>query len=98
MQRTVIGLVEGLRIELLAIKKIPGLRSLWLDFHSISGSSNSALNLMMRLSRSVLNPVYKDDSQWVEKGKQLFFSNEAMLHDVILFQEIGLGLANDLGQ
>jgi len=98
MQRTVIGLVEDLRIELLAIKEFPGLRSLWLKFHSYNDASNSALNLMLRLSKAILDPHYKDKSQWVKKGRRLILSNDSLLHDANLFQEIALSLANDLGQ
>ena len=35
MQRSLIGLVEDLRIELLAINSFPGLRKIWLSFHSL---------------------------------------------------------------
>jgi len=98
MQRSLIGLVEDLRIELLAIKIFPGLKSLWLAFHPQSETQNSALSLMARLSRSVLDADYKDESQWVQKGRNLIHSNTQLLHDANKSKDIGLILANDLGQ
>ena len=70
MQRNMIGLVEGLRVELLALKEFPGLRKLWLAFHpSQKNQLANSQNLMARLSRSVLDPAYEDAHMWVNKGK-----------------------------
>ncbi|MDH5518857.1 MAG: hypothetical protein OEY36_13725 [Gammaproteobacteria bacterium] len=62
MQRSMIGLVEDLRIELKAIRRFPGLRKLWLNFHQDSRllTAENAESLMLRLSRSVLDPSYRD--------------------------------------
>jgi hypothetical protein len=99
MQRSVIGLIEDLRIELLSINEFPGLRRLWLEFHSIQKTSSvSAVNLMMRLSRCILDPDYFDNHHWVIKGKMLIRYNFHRLRDQGLSIDIGLSLANDLGQ
>ena len=99
MQRSLIGLIEDLRVELLAIKRFPGLRKIWLSFHSfIELNPVNALNLMRRLSLSVLDPCYKDDHQWVYKGKQLLLSNMSNLNQQSFSLDVGLSLANDLGQ
>ncbi len=98
MQRTVIGLVEDLRLELGAIKQLPGLRPLWLGFHDIPESNHvSALQLMLRLSRSVLDPEYQDNHHWVIKGKNKILDAIARDDDDFAI-EVGLSLANDLGQ
>lgn len=98
MQRSIIGLVEDLRIELLALEMFPGLRKMWLSFHSVSKDYNSAQNLIKRLSRSVLDPEYQDASNWVIKGKQLILSCKEEKLDSDAVMDIGLRLANDLGQ
>lgn len=99
MQRTMIDLVEDLRVEILALTKFPGLRKSWLAFHGIDqNTGNSAISLMRRLSRSVLDLNYNDSSQWVEKGRKLFEQNMPDLNARNLSRELGLSLANDLGQ
>lgn len=98
MQRSMIGLIEDLRVELLAIESLPGLRKIWLSFHLLLEIyPDNAINLMRRLSRSVLDPNYDDPHQWVSKGKQLLL-NENNLNRKSLSLEVGLSLANDLGQ
>ena len=98
MQRTVIGLVEDLRVELLAINQFPGLRKLWMGFHDCADESISAGKLLRRLSRSVLDPKYQDTHQWVKKGRELVLNNMGDMTDGQLSVEVGLMLANDLGQ
>ncbi|MDH5396137.1 MAG: hypothetical protein OEW97_07660, partial [Gammaproteobacteria bacterium] len=99
LQRSIIDLIEDLRVELLAIEKFPGLRKIWLEFHVMQQvSPDSALNLVKRLSRSVLDPTYHDPHQWVIKGKKLIQKNLHRLKDQSLSLELGLSLANDLGQ
>ena len=98
MQRTVVGLVEDLRVELLAIRQFPGLKKLWLGFHPKTTQHESALQLMQRLSRSVLDPEGSDDHQWVQKGRDMILNNRNQLDSPLFSMKIGLSLANDLGQ
>ena len=99
MQRSLIGLIEDLRVELLAIRSFPGLRKIWLRFHSsIEQSPVNAINLMRRLSFSVLDPCYQDTHHWVNKGKNLLLTNLKNLTEQSLSIDVGLSLANDLGQ
>lgn len=99
MQRSIVGLVEDLRVELLATREFPGLRKLWLDFHQLQQVyPDNALNLMLRLSRSVLDTGYQDIHQWVTKGRQLILDNLDNLSCQDISLDIGLKLANDLGQ
>jgi nitric oxide reductase NorD protein len=99
MQRSIVGLVEDLRVELLAIKQFPGLRKLWLGLHphDLEHAVN-AQNLMVRLSRSVLAPAYEDTHLWVKKGKRLILDAADKLHDPAVSLHTGLQLANDMGQ
>lgn len=99
MQRTLIGLVEDLRVELMAISQFPGLRKLWLEFHVIDNSNaDDARMLMLRLSRSVLDPLYHDDHHWVSKGRKLILDGEDRINNAGFSEVTGLSLANDLGQ
>lgn len=99
MQRSLIGLVEDLRVELLAIQQFPGLRGLWLQFHPLYfAENNNAQALMSRLSRSVLDPGYEDSHQWVNKGRQLILEKFQDLKGGSFCLQTGLQLANDLGQ
>lgn len=99
LQRVMIGLVEDLRVEQLAIRRFAGLAKLFLSFHqSIDQAGNSAMQLMARLSRCVLDENYQDDSAWVIKGCGLIANNSALFADAYLSRDIGLQLANDMGQ
>lgn len=99
MQRSVVGLVEDLRLELRAIQHFPGLRRLWLDFHQLAENKHvSAPQLLLRLSRSVLDPEYQDDHHWVCKGRQKILNAVAGNDNSAISMEVGLSLANDLGQ
>jgi len=99
LQRVIIGLVEDLRIEQLAIQRFTGLEKLFLAFHqNIDPTVHSAVQLMARLSRSVLDGNYRDDSAWVKKGRDLIANNTELFCNAQLSREIGLQLANDMGQ
>jgi len=99
LQRSIVGLVEDLRVELLAIKKFPGLRNLWLGLHPRNlNQTVNAQNLMARLSCSVLDPAYEDTHLWVKKGKRLILDDENKLYEPAVSLQTGLHLANDMGQ
>lgn len=99
MQRNMVGLVEDLRIELMAIRKFPGLRKLWLSFHPLENFKlENSQNLMVRLSRSVLDPDYEDSHMWVKKGKRLILDTVDGMNPPAVSMSTGLHLANDLGQ
>ncbi len=99
MQRSMVNLVEDLRVEVLAANSYPGIKKRWLGFHKdIGDTESSAINLMRRLSRAVLDEDYQDSSLWVQKGKQLFHENRSELRQPDFSRQLGLRLANDLGQ
>ena len=99
LQRVIIGLVEDLRIEQLAIRRFAGLEKLFMQFHkSVDQTGHSAVQLMARLSKSVLDRHYTDDSAWVNKGRELIVNNNVLFANANLSRDIGLQLASDMGQ
>lgn len=98
-QRALIGLIEDLRVEVLAGELFPGLRKIWCSMHPAQPPALLNFNsLLVRLSRKVLDPDALDDNLWVCKGAHLFFEQMHCLRDVDLSLRLGLQLANDIGQ
>ncbi len=97
----VLSLIEDARVERLAIRRYPGLRSLWGCFHVASGEKNelSFASLAARLARALHDPGYEDPNHWVNKGRDLFEAEATQgLDDPERFAEVGKILGNDLGQ
>lgn len=99
LQVALVSLIEDARVEQLAMRELPGLRSLFLPFHSASPSGPvTADSMLARLARALADPSYRDDDGWVTKGRDAFFSNENRWGDQQLSRRIGDLLGNDLGQ
>jgi len=99
MQVALVSLIEDARVEQLATLDFPGLRRLWLPFHVASPSAAvTAVALMARLSRALLDPDYGDDDGWVAKGRRLFLDAAVRWQDPDLSRQLGSLLGNDLGQ
>ena len=100
LQLALIGLVEDARVELLALRRFPGLRRLWAPYHVAQpgNTSGTAVGLMARLARALFNPSYEDGDGFVEKGRLLFAAESSDLHDAALSRRVGGLLGNDLGQ
>ncbi len=99
LQIVLIGLIEDARVEALAIGQAPGLRQLWAGFHVAQpGGVKTAVSLMARLARALLDPDYADSDGFVEKGRALFAEARTRLQDPLLSRAIGGLLGNDLGQ
>ncbi len=95
------SLVEDARVERLAARRYPGLRTLWGRFHVASGEKNELTfaSLAARLARALHDPAYQDPNHWVNKGRDLFEAAAAGgLDDPEAFAEVGNILGNDLGQ
>lgn len=104
IQTALVGLLEDARVELLTIQELPGLRRLWLRYHSAEPEHGSTfLVLMLRLARSLLDPTYEDPHPWVAKGKRLFLeatrsgSAPGQLQPASL-RDMASRLGNDIGQ
>ncbi len=100
IQVALVGLIEDARIEALALQAFPGLRRLWSQFHIATPTfSMTAITLMQRLARALIDPAYEDNNPWVQKGRGLFAENaSARLEDCAMSRHIGNVLGNDLGQ
>lgn len=99
LQIVLIGLIEDARVEALTIRRFPGLRRLWSGFHAATPSGpKTAANLMLRLSRKLIDPKYTDFDGFVAKGFGLFMAASDCLEDPAISRTIGGLLGNDLGQ
>ena len=99
LQLVLVGLIEDARVETLAIRRLPGLRRLWAGFHVARPDGvRTAANLMVRLSRGLLDPDYADTDGFVAKGRALFAAAADRLEQPAISRDIGGLLGNDLGQ
>jgi uncharacterized protein YegL len=99
VQVALVSLIEDARIEQLAMRELPGLRSLFLPFHAASPSGPLTAEAMLaRLARALADPSYRDGDGWVAKGRDAFFAGESSWDDQQLSRRIGDLLGNDLGQ
>ncbi|KQW68487.1 nitric oxide reductase activation protein NorD [Methylibium sp. Root1272] len=101
--RALVGLLEDARVEHLACRELPGLRRLWLRFHTASPALGDGFEaLMQRLARSLLDAGYGDPHPWVAKGRRLFFLDDhgqvlAVPHTAAL-RTLAARLGHDIGQ
>jgi nitric oxide reductase NorD protein len=99
LQIALTSLLEDARVEALALREMPGLRRLWLPFHTAMPSPHTtAAGLMVRLARALIDPDYADPDAWVGKGRILFAAAAGRWDDPALSREIGGLLGNDIGQ
>src|SRR5262249_17359132 len=99
LQIALISLIEDARVEALALRDLPGLRHLWLPFHTATPSLQAtAASLMVRLARALIDPSYEDHDAWVSKGRALFAAAADRRTDPMTSREIGGLLGNDIGQ
>ncbi|MGY3446467.1 nitric oxide reductase NorD protein [Bradyrhizobium sp. USDA 4473] len=99
LQIALVSLVEDARVETLALREMPGLRRLWLPFHTATPSGQAtAAGLMTRLARALIDPGYQDPDAWVTKGRRLFADAAGRWTDPAISREIGGLLGNDIGQ
>jgi nitric oxide reductase NorD protein len=96
---TVISLLEDARAEALLARRYLGVEMLWRSLHAASPDDGLGCGaLLARLSRALIDPHYRDDNFWVNKGRRLFDAQRACLEDAAAFHSIAGVLANDLGQ
>lgn len=99
LQVALISLIEDARVEQLAIRRYPGLRRLWNSFHVAQPSGTvTAVSLMARLSRALVDVDYKDNDPWVSRARELFFGQRDYWEDQSISRMIGGLIGNDLGQ
>jgi hypothetical protein len=99
IQVALISLIEDARVEELAMHELPGLRRLWLPFHvALPAFTVSAVSLMARLARALVDPDYQDENPFVARGRRMLAEARKRLSDPAISREIGNLLGNDLGQ
>ena len=99
IQVALVSLLEDARVEYLAMQAFPGLRDLWLPFHTAKPSGPKLVPLLLtRLSRALIDPEYRDRDGWVQKGRDMFFDAQNDMTDPAMCRKIGVLLGNDLGQ
>ena len=99
IQVALVGLIEDARVEQLAMQEMPGLRRLWQPFHvALPSFTVTAVSLMARLSRALIDSDYRDDNPFVLKARSMFAENARRWGDPALSREMGNLLGNDLGQ
>jgi nitric oxide reductase NorD protein len=99
LQIALVNLIEDARIEMLAMRALPGLRRLWSPYHVASPSGVvAAPTLLARLARALFDPAYADDDAFVAKGRAMFAASAPHIDDPAISREIGMLLGNDLGQ
>jgi Mg-chelatase subunit ChlD len=99
LQIVLVSLIEDARVEQLAMRTMPGLARLWRPYHVAEASGQSAAaQLLARLSRALIDPTYRDDHGWIEKGRTLFEAAMPDWHTPDISRRIGGLLGNDIGQ
>ena len=99
IQVSLVSLIEDARVEQLAMREMPGLRALWQPFHvALPTFTVTAVSLMQRLARALIEPGYEDANPFVARGRRMFALAQDRLHDPAISREMGNLLGNDLGQ
>ncbi len=99
LQIALVTLIEDARVELMAMRQLPGLRKLWSPYHvAVPTGVAAAPTLLARLARALFDRSYIDDDSFVAKGRMMFEARLPRLEDPALSREIGMLLGNDLGQ
>ena len=99
-QMAIIEVIEDARVETLAYRQFPGMRVDWLalqppvDYNSEPKTVGDLLN---RLARALLEESSGDPHPWVQKGMDLFQSEEDLSSNQVSWN-IGVELAHYLGQ
>jgi nitric oxide reductase NorD protein len=70
LQIVLVSLIEDTRVELPAMREMPGLARLWRPYQTAQPNGLSPVtNLLARLARALIDPAYVDDHAWVAKGR-----------------------------
>jgi len=103
-QQLMISLVEDARVEALAVHELPGLGRLWRRCHGPADEASDLPGLMVRMSRALLWAVsgvhseIQDSHPLVQKAVACFLDLQPRWRDPGISRDLGLALANDLGQ
>lgn len=99
LQMALISVVEDARVEALSIRRFPGLKSLWAQFHTATPTMSASVgDWLNRLARALLDETYCDDDPWVNEGRVLFAQAQDRLDTNVTAWEIGVQLAHSLAR
>ncbi len=99
LQVALVSLIEDARVEQLASRRYPGLKELWKKFHvARPGGTVTAVSLMARLARVLLDEDYQDSAPWIVRAKALFYDQQDYWEDQSISRMIGGLIGNELGQ
>lgn len=98
-QRTLIELVEDVRIECLAAREFPVLTALWLrQWSDVEKRNNGFHGLCRSIAYALIKRSSESEEYIVTKALDIFLSN---IHDINTVQfsvRVGLEIANNIGQ
>ncbi|HEX8980794.1 MAG TPA: nitric oxide reductase activation protein NorD [Parasulfuritortus sp.] len=98
-QMAVISVIEDARVETLSIRRFPGLKQLWSQFHTATPAMNATVgNYLDRLARALLDDRYVDDDPWIAEGRMLFAQAQDRLDTNTTSWDIGVQLAHTFGE
>jgi hypothetical protein len=103
IQQVLFGVLEDARVEWLALQTLPGLRRLWLPWHTADADSGNGFEaLLHRLARVLLDPGWVDPHPWVRKVRQMVFADadgrRLAMHDTAAVRQAASLLGHDIGQ
>jgi hypothetical protein len=102
VQQAIYGVLEDARVEALALRGLPGLRTLWLPFHADPGAprGDGAEALLARLARCLLDPGHADPHPWIARALRVCLDADGRpsLEDAAAVRRAASLLGNDLGQ
>ncbi len=94
VERALIGAIEDARVESLACRAFPGLRSIWLGLLAPRAPGDERFGALLDgIARALLDEAYKDDHPIVDAARKAFSDAVKRLEDKTLAREIGLELA-----
>ncbi len=97
LQMALISVIEDARVEALAIRRFPGLKRLWSQFHTATPELNATVgHYLDRLARALLDETYVDADAWIAHGRALFAAAYDRLERNQTSWEIGVELAHRL--
>jgi nitric oxide reductase NorD protein len=99
LQMAVISAIEDARVETLSIRRFPGLKQLWSQFHTATPAQSASVgDYLNRLARALLDETYRDDDPWIAEGRLLFAQAQDRLDSNVTSWEIGVQLAHSVGR
>lgn len=103
VQTVLLGLLEDARVEHAMLRDCPGLRELWVPWHTTThANSHSGFDaLLARLSLSLLNPAYIDPHPWIARVRASVLcvdGQEWCVNDFQGLRVLASALGHEIGQ